>query len=136
MPDPTRACCDSCGLAYDIDDDGDPVTQAPYTCDDCGGYVDECLTAPSTARAVDEAVARLRAAPDEVPPVDALHQAAGHVDDTLLSEAVDRVTRHLDARTSMRMLDPDIVEQVGHHVHGNHQLLTTDLRRILAAFDA
>jgi hypothetical protein len=33
--------CEDCGLGYSVDGHGMPLTQDPYTCDDCGGYVDE-----------------------------------------------------------------------------------------------
>jgi hypothetical protein len=35
-----RAQCESCGLTYLVDEDDEPVTQNPYTCDDCGGAVE------------------------------------------------------------------------------------------------
>ena len=34
------AVCEDCDLVYPLDADGEPVTQAPYTCDDCGGAVE------------------------------------------------------------------------------------------------
>lgn len=37
---PTPAVCEECGLRYALTPWGDPATDAPYTCDDCGGYVE------------------------------------------------------------------------------------------------
>jgi hypothetical protein len=34
------AQCEDCGLTYRLDDDGEPRTAKPYTCDDCGGAVE------------------------------------------------------------------------------------------------
>jgi hypothetical protein len=34
-----RARCEDCGLEYGLAEDGDPRTDKPYTCDDCGGAV-------------------------------------------------------------------------------------------------
>ena len=34
-----NAQCEDCGLVYGLAD-GDPKTEQPYTCDDCGGAVE------------------------------------------------------------------------------------------------
>ena len=34
------ARCEDCGLTYQLNEHGEPVTTRAYTCDDCGGYVD------------------------------------------------------------------------------------------------
>lgn len=34
------AHCERCGLGYPVDDQGEPITQDPYTCNDCGGSVE------------------------------------------------------------------------------------------------
>lgn len=31
--------CERCNLEYDVDFAGEPLTDWPYTCDECGGYV-------------------------------------------------------------------------------------------------
>jgi hypothetical protein len=143
MTDQTRACCDTCGLAYDLDEHGVPMTQAAYTCDDCGGYVDDCLTATTVAREADRTVERLAAGPPvTVANLDQVtRDAVASIGAVLLAEAVDRVTRHLDARDQLRtvaggIIDAQVIEQVNPDGKGFHQLQVDDLRRILAAFDA
>lgn len=40
-PDPGKnAVCEDCELTYPLDEDGEPKTEAAYTCDDCGGAVE------------------------------------------------------------------------------------------------
>lgn len=34
------AVCGDCGLTYRLGRNDVPITSYPYTCDDCGGYVD------------------------------------------------------------------------------------------------
>lgn len=34
------AVCEDCGLNYEVGREHIPVTVDPFTCDDCGGYVD------------------------------------------------------------------------------------------------
>jgi len=34
------AVCEDCGLRYPLGRADVPITAHPYTCDDCGGYVD------------------------------------------------------------------------------------------------
>lgn len=34
------ARCEDCGLEYEVGRNDVPVTEEPFTCDDCGGYVD------------------------------------------------------------------------------------------------
>lgn len=35
-----NAVCEDCELIYSLDADGEPKTQEPFTCDDCGGAVE------------------------------------------------------------------------------------------------
>lgn len=35
-----NAVCEECELIYSLDDDGQPKTIEPFTCDDCGGAVE------------------------------------------------------------------------------------------------
>jgi len=35
-----NAVCEDCGLVYPLNADGEPKTEAPFICDDCGGSVE------------------------------------------------------------------------------------------------
>lgn len=43
----------------------------------------------------------------------------------------DRLRAHLATRTTMRMLDQEVIETIGHHVHGQHELRVSDITTVL-----